>query len=804
MRIKTILVIGSLMMFPIIGLAQTPNSEVSNSAAGTGLNVSLAPNNPTASVLNYPRTDTTSQAIVLSTRFTAGSGGGFTISELRFRKNGELLDSSILMAYLVEIDAPLFKSNTITNGVIEFKNISFNITAGQTRTLLLVIDTPRDLPVGTTASFSLNTADDITALDALGSIVVASGSFPVIGNIFTATPISNFPLTRTAQQSATVSGSESSKILEPAIPEKSVQGQGLIQSSTPKPVLKPTTDSVSIPTTAATTPNTKCGLNTYTVQNECGAGVYKNVYAQCYDGFEFTLGETSSCKPADLWNQYAKERCENHCSKEGGNRYTPLGPSSVPIVAQEWVSVCTTIDRLNQNYNETVLELQKQEALSSKGKIESLTQSLETQNKYIVAVKKACADPQTAWQVGAPPKETDNISIYTQGSKPVNTITKPVEKPKATPVCYVSDDLMQKYNQLIIELQKSESDKTKAEEITKQIIELKQQISTQQKTCINTPLQQTSRIIQPASTAPQLLIENKPIAVAIDRCNEVAQWETKIVYYKKLGNLSDDELKKNGFSREEIEKILKELSLGIEKVKAQCTGQEKTPVVSRPTAITGSASITETVQPVVIESGQEINTYYKARLEKAVSAKGEEKQIQELKTLRDEIDGLISNLIKSRKELEVSELNSLVKEVTVSRGEIKVDDISVKTTEKKMLFNMGDRPVSVEPTKNQVLIRDKGLEVNASEVVIKENVLSVGGVNVNMSASEVIEKLGLVPTTIELKEENSKAVYNITIDEQRKLFGFISFNSQKTITADAENGSALSEQLPWYNFLTTK
>lgn len=586
------------------------------------------------------------------------------------------------------------------------------------------------------------------------------------------------------------------------------------ETAVPAKEQTPTTPSASAPTTAATSLDTKCGVSTSKVYNECGAGAYKNISAQCYDGFAVNLGETTSCKSVDLWNQYAKEACASHCSKgavsaavpaEGGNRYTPLGPSSVPIVKQEWVSVCTTIDTLTQNYNETVLELQKQEALSSKGKIEDLTRSLENQKKYMEDAKKICStDPQKAWQVGAPPKETENKPIYTQESEKVASVIKPVEIPKVTPVCYIGDYLLQKYNQLIVELQKSESDKTKTELITKEIIALKQQISTQQKECVNTILQQTSKIIQPASTVKQLLTENKPIVVSIDRCNEVTQWETKIVYYKKLSNLSEEELRKNGFSREEIEKILQELSLGIEKVRAQCSSQEKTPVIPKSTVITGSASITETVRPVVIESGQEIGTYYKARLEKAVSAKGEEKQIEELKILKDEIDGLISNLIKSRKELEVSELNTLVKEVKVSRGEIKADDISVKTTEKKMLINVGDRPVSIEPTENKVLIRDKGLEVNTNEITIKENMLSVGGAEVKMSASEVLEKLGLTPTTIELKEENTKAVYNIKIDERRKLFGFIPLNIQRAVAADAENGNILSEHLPWYDFLTTK
>lgn len=537
----------------------------------------------------------------------------------------------------------------------------------------------------------------------------------------------------------------SEKPLMPAIPE------------TPIPALAstPITPEVFSPAIAATSPNAKCGVNTFKVYNECGAGVYKNVYARCYDGFEVTLGETTSCKPADLWNQYAKETCANRCFSRngseavsmpprsqpaestpiiyntgndagGGNRSTPLKPLSPMPAPARWISVCSISDNLMQRYNELIAELQKQEVKSDKTKTEGLTREIGNLKQYIEAQKKVCAEnPQTAWQVAAPPIGTENKPSAAIGNKP-------------------------------------------------------------------------------AEIKPVAMTENIPAAVAIDRCNEAAQWEAKIAYYKKLGNLRDDDLKKEGFSREEIEKILQELSLGIEKVRAQCGGQNNISAMPRGAAITASAFIAETVKPVVVESGQEISVYYKARIEKAVSMKGEEKQIEELKTLRDEIDGLISNLIKSRKELEVSELNALVKEVKISRGEIKADDIAVKTTEKKMLMNIGDRPVSVEPTASQVIIRDKGLEVNAKEVTIKENIMSVGGAEVKMSASEVSEKLGLAPTAIELKEENMKAVYNIKIDERRKLFGFIPLNVQRAVAADAENGNMLSEHLPWYNFLTTK
>lgn len=400
------------------------------------------------------------------------------------------------------------------------------------------------------------------------------------------------------------------------------------------------------------------------------------------------------------------------------------------------------------------------------------------------------------------------VNRCSTGKEP-NVIPKPLPLPVPTPtpmpkpisVCYISDNLMQEYDRLILELQKAESDKIRAEEITKKIIALKQEIEKQQRECANAP--QPTTTSRPVPLAPPIAIENKPAAVSVDHCGEVTQWENKISYYKKLSGLNDADLKKEGFSREEIEKVLQDLSLGLEKVKAQCSNQSGT-IAAPGTAISGSLPVAETVKPVVIESGREISAYYKTRLEKAASAKGTEKQIEELKALRDEIDGFISNLIKSRKELEVSELNTLVKEVKVSRGEIKVDNITVKTTEKKMLINVGDRPVSIEPTASQVLIRDKGLEVKTDEVTIKENVLSVGGAEVKMSASEVAEKLNLAPKTIELKEENGKAVYNMKIEERRKLFGFIPFNIQKTVAADAENGNVLRERLPWYSFLTTK
>ena len=294
----------------------------------------------------------------------------------------------------------------------------------------------------------------------------------------------------------------------------------------------------------------------------------------------------------------------------------------------------------------------------------------------------------------------------------------------------------------------------------------------------------------------------------IDRCNDVVRMEEKLAYYTNLRNLSDAEvIEKIGFPRKElgIDGIVRELTESIGKIKEQCrvqggmvtqrliTTREQIPV-----------EVLEPVNPVVVESGQEIDVYYRAKIERITSVVNVDEQIQGLKTLRVEIDVLIERLIKSRKEIEVRELGNVVTEIKLSKGEIRADNIVIKTTGKKMLMNVWEKSISIEPTQNDVLIKDGDLEVKVKEISIKDNVLRVGTAEVRTAASYVIEKLRLSPKSIELKEEGGKAVYKIKVDEPRKLFGFIPVTIQKIITTDADNADVLKEQRPWYAFFTTK
>lgn len=209
--------------------------------------------------------------------------------------------------------------------------------------------------------------------------------------------------------------------------------------------------------------------------------------------------------------------------------------------------------------------------------------------------------------------------------------------------------------------------------------------------------------------------------------------------------------------------------------------------------------------PVVVNSGHEIGDYYSQKFQSiTIGTQDVKKQIDALKNLRTEIDGLIQKLIQGKSEFRASEIGSLVPEIKILPGEIRASEVSVKSTDKKVMVGVGGRELSVEPKENKVIINDDGLNVKTDGVSIKDNVVSIGNSEVKVSPSAAVEKLQVVAKTMELKEENSKAVYKITADESRKLFGIIPVRIEKSFSTDAASGDIISESRPWWSFLSTK
>jgi hypothetical protein len=156
----------------------------------TGLAASLASNNPAAGSL-ISGTASAARVPVLAVNLTAGNASGVTVNELKFKKTGVLSDSSIAGAYLIENGQVVAQYNSITNGVVVFSGLGFSVAAGQTKNLTLAVDPATGLSAGNTVGFALNAAGDVSATDASSAAITTSGAFPLNGNTFTVTTVTN-------------------------------------------------------------------------------------------------------------------------------------------------------------------------------------------------------------------------------------------------------------------------------------------------------------------------------------------------------------------------------------------------------------------------------------------------------------------------------------------------------------------------------------------------------------------------------------------------------------------------------------
>lgn len=215
----------------------------------------------------------------------------------------------------------------------------------------------------------------------------------------------------------------------------------------------------------------------------------------------------------------------------------------------------------------------------------------------------------------------------------------------------------------------------------------------------------------------------------------------------------------------------------------------------------------EEVRSVAAENAIGITEYYKKKMDKiVVSEEQTDNKIYELKELRAEIDRLIESLLKNKDEIKLKEISSIVETVEIRPREIKADNVAVTAVNKKIGIKVNEKDLKIMPTETQVIIQDGNLEIKASELSIKKEVLKVGNSEVQLTASDVMKKIRVEPKEIELKEENARAVYKIKVDEDRKLLGFISVKVEKDLTVDATNQKAeiVKEDAPWWAFMTTK
>ncbi len=398
------------------------------------------------------------------------------------------------------------------------------------------------------------------------------------------------------------------------------------------------------------------------------------------------------------------------------------------------------------------------------------------------------------------------------------TVIRPISVDATTAnICVVDSELMKELGPLMILLEEVEEsgNKEQVEMLYKKIYYIKEKIQADRKLCLRRPL----------NIAEPIEVKVRAINVGptyVDKCSVLKDMKNKIKHYKRLYLLSEKELSDKGYSSEEgkekIKKILNELEIEIEKVRIECEARTTTSGEAGEVTASGSSGggggnllIPETgiriTKPVAVSSGNEITNYYKIKVSDIMIKEiktGE--RITELKELRNEIDKLIEELIKSKDEIRVDEIEELVTKIKIKPGRIEADGVIVNTINKNIIVKINKKDLIIKPTKAHVSIGDGKFEIKAHELNVQNNTLRVGAFEIKILISEIVKELKIEPKEIELKEEYNKSVYKIRAEENRKLLWVIPIKVENSITVDAgiQELKIISEKLPWWGFLTVK
>lgn len=376
---------------------------------------------------------------------------------------------------------------------------------------------------------------------------------------------------------------------------------------------------------------------------------------------------------------------------------------------------------------------------------------------------------------------------------------------RPAPFCYISDKLMENYKRELDSLVKAEKlgNLDDAEQYKRNIAELREKIEGEKKRC---------KTVAPPSTVTGSggSLDDQPEFA--DWCGEALGLEKKIKYYENLNNLGDEEIAKiigQGRKVESIRELIKtsleQLPRALERARTQCQTTKTKPGDTTP-AVELFQQTDASFKPIIPESAQELQHYYKTRI--AVITNKEEgdanQQFKELKDLHQEIDELIARLLRSQQEIETSDLAGLVAIVKIRPGVVEADGVTVEVSDSKFRATIKDTPIVVKQIDNKVVIEAEELSVDAPEVTVESGRVTVTGKEIKLTPKEAVEKSGGEAVGMILQTFDDALVYEVNTRELRKLFGFIPIKVTKRVRVEAQNGEIVRVDLPWYSFLTTQ
>lgn len=224
-----------------------------------------------------------------------------------------------------------------------------------------------------------------------------------------------------------------------------------------------------------------------------------------------------------------------------------------------------------------------------------------------------------------------------------------------------------------------------------------------------------------------------------------------------------------------------------------------------------SASVTsdEVVAPTGTSAAGDVSDYYKQKMQ-AILQKSDnvDAQIAHLKQLSSEINRLIGELLakKSRISLQEEGMKELVQSVRITPTKVSTGDVAVEAKGKIIEAKVAaKKPIEVEAKEGKVVLRDNGVEAQASEVDVTSDAVTVGGSDVKILPSEIAKKVNAVSKKIRIATNaQKKAVYNVDAQTKAKILGILPVTMQHTVEINAQDGSTISDSKPWWGAIAVE
>lgn len=177
--------------------------------------------------------------------------------------------------------------------------------------------------------------------------------------------------------------------------------------------------------------------------------------------------------------------------------------------------------------------------------------------------------------------------------------------------------------------------------------------------------------------------------------------------------------------------------------------------------------------------------------------------------IRNETKAAISEILQEKRYLNISDLIGIVNRVSISNNKVDIDGEEVNESGIGIELRIRNRTMNLTNTRDQIEMTDGPLKIrlskNISNVeVTPEQALRIMNKSIAITPTELQEKAKIRIRNMEMVMENNTLVYSGTGEEDRKLLGLFSIKVETKLKANAENGQIISQERPWWAFLTTE